>query len=228
MDYTGYMGGAIIGYHNKVGFPQECYNAVGLAQTGWYADRTIQVDLFTPTLIKLAAFTDYDLTVAGEHYCIIQTGNVYIYFNRATSFNADTAEYKDYMVLYQSMTLGSYLFAALLYGQNPYYARTFPGAGTWQAQICGEYINQPSGPDYLLVSIGFGNSLCPGGSAGLVSEPTPPADGQMEPDLSVYAPAGTSIVGGRRDLELSFIDPPPPEHFHKEKREPLYQRLLER
>ncbi|GKY94366.1 hypothetical protein MPSEU_000402500 [Mayamaea pseudoterrestris] len=160
LDYTGYMGGAVIGYHDQVGFPAMCYNAADLWQLGWYSDRTVAVNLFRPTLIKLAAFPDYSKTTAGEHYVVARTGNVYLHYNRAKGYNINTYEYQDALTIYQKISSGSYLFAALSWTGTTAYARTF-AAGTWRAEICDKVDgNGYSTPDYLVVSVGFGNSLC--------------------------------------------------------------------
>ena len=161
LDYTGYMGGAVIGYHDQIGFPAMCYNAPNLWQLGWYSDRTVAVNLFRPTLVKLAAFPDYAKTTAGDSYVVVRTGNVYMHYNRAKGINANTYEYQDALTIYQDISSGSYLFAALSWTGTRAYARTF-SAGTWRAEICDSVAgNGVSTPDYLVVSVGFGNSLCP-------------------------------------------------------------------
>lgn len=126
LDYTGYMGGAIVGYHDKVGFPSMCYNAENYWSLGWHDDRKIEVDLYNPSLVKLAAFVDYDKTTAGREYVIIKAGNIYIHYNRAKGINADTFEYRDNVVFYQGTSMGSFLFASLHYPDKTRYLRTFP------------------------------------------------------------------------------------------------------
>lgn len=154
------MGGAIIGYHDKIGFPAMCYNAANHWSLGWFSDRAVATNLFRPTLIKLAAFADYDKTTAGEHYVVARTGNVYLHYNRAKGINANTYEYKDSLTIYQAISTGSYLFAALSWSGTRLYQRTF-SSGTWRAEICDSvYGDNTYTPDYLVVSIGFGNSLC--------------------------------------------------------------------
>jgi hypothetical protein len=154
------MGGAVIGYHDHTNGPTMCYNAANFWQLGWFADRSITVDLFTPTKLRVAAFVDYDKTIPGE-YVVVRTGNVYIHYNRAKGINAETGEYKDYLTIYQSINEDTFLFATLSYPDKPTYQRTFPGSGTWHAKICARVDegNQYY-PDYMDISIGFGDPLC--------------------------------------------------------------------
>lgn len=159
-DYTGYMGGAVIGYHDKIGFPAMCYNAANHWHLDWFADRAVAANLFRPTLLRLAAFVDYDKTTSGEHYVLARTGNVYMQYNRAKGINADSYEYKDHLTIYQDVSSGSYLFAALSWKGTRSYKRSF-SSGTWHAEICDSISgNGYTTPDHLVISIGFGNSLC--------------------------------------------------------------------
>lgn len=154
------MGGAVISYHNQVGFPAMCFNAVNNWQLGWFEDRALETDLFKPTLVRLAAFADYDKTTAGLDYVLVRSGNVFMHYNRAKRMNSDTYEYQDDLVLYQGIEDGSYLFAALSYPDNPVYTKSFP-QGTWWAEICEKVDGNGNSPDYLTISIGFGtSSLC--------------------------------------------------------------------
>lgn len=137
-----------------------CYNAANHWQLGWFADRAITVDMFKPTLIKIAAFAHYDKTTEGEEYVVVRSGNVYMHYNRATGVNVDTTEYKDHLTIYQAISDGTFLFAALDYETKPLYQRSF-SQGTWHAEICDQVFGDGyNTPDYLLVSTGFGESLC--------------------------------------------------------------------
>jgi len=160
LDYTGYMGGAIISYHDRTGFPAMCFNAANHWQLGWFQDRAIETDLFTPTLVRLAAFVDYDKTTQGLDNVVLRSGNVFMHYNRAKGTNVDTYEYKDHLVIYQNTRDGSYLFAALSYPEKTLYKRSFP-QGTWRAEICDKVEGNLYTPDYLIISVGFGeSSLC--------------------------------------------------------------------
>lgn len=159
-DYTGYMGGAIISYHDQTGFPSMCYNAANHWQLGWYAERSIELDMYTPALVRVAAFADYDKTTAGRDYVVVKSSNVYMHYNRAKGINGNTTEYRDYLTLYQADTDATYLFAALSYPDKPVYERTF-SQGTWHVEICEQVFGDNYyTPDYLLVSVGFGSSQC--------------------------------------------------------------------
>jgi hypothetical protein len=137
-----------------------CYNAENLWNLGWYDDRKTELDLDNPSLLKIAAFVDYDKTTAGREHVLAKAGNIYFHYNRAKGMNKDTYEYQDHLVLYQGTPMGSFLFAALHYPDKPSYDRTFP-QGAFHAEICEQVDGDGSStPDYLVVSIGFGASLC--------------------------------------------------------------------
>lgn len=162
----------MIGYHDQIGFPAMCYNAENLWSLGWYSDRAIETDLYKPSLLKVAAFVDYDKTTAGEEYAVVKSGNIYVSYNRAKGMNEDTYEYKDNLILYQGMKEGSYLFSALSYPNKRIYRRTFP-QGDFHTEICDQVFGDDrTTPDYLLVSIGFGDSLCPRSSRLLLDSRT--------------------------------------------------------
>jgi hypothetical protein len=157
-DYTGYMSGALIGYHDRTGSPSMCYNAPDHWKLGWYSDRSIKVNIYTSTLVRLAAFADYDKASAGE-YVIIRSGNVYMHYNRAKGVNINTGAYKDYLTIYQDNSYGTALFAALSYPGNTVYEQSF-SAGTWHAEICDSIMGNSYTADTLVVSVGFGTSQC--------------------------------------------------------------------
>jgi hypothetical protein len=200
LDYTGYMGGAIVGYHDRVGFPAMCYNAENLWNLGWMDDRAIEVDLRSPRLLRIAAFVDYDRTTAGREHVLAKAGNIYFHYNRAKGMNRDTFEYQDHLVLYQGTSLGSFLFAALQYPDKPRYDRTFP-QGDFHAEICDRVDGDGSTtPDYLLVSIGFGSSLCSQGYQLVGSNSGSDSGGVgTEPTTAPSTPAVPTTTGGRRD-----------------------------
>ncbi len=184
LDYTGYMGGAIIGYHDRIGFPQECYNAANLNELGWFSDKTLVVDMFTPTLVNLAAFVDYDKTQSNsDMHVIVQSQNLFMHYNRAKNQNQNTTEYHDHFTIYQQFSYGTQLFAALHYNDRAVYQHQF-APGTYTAEICDMVMgNGYSTPDYLVVSIGFGASLC--------SEVQKTANSIIPPPVS----ANSSVIG---------------------------------
>lgn len=154
------MGGAIVPSPSQTNWPAMCFNAANHWKLGWYADRAREVDFFEPTLIRLAAFVDYDRTTEGYHDVLIRCANVYMHYNRAKNFNKDTYEYKDHLTIYQTVRDETYLFAALQYPAKTLYERRF-GSMTWRAEICDQIEGDQFSPDHLIISIGFGDSLCP-------------------------------------------------------------------
>jgi hypothetical protein len=75
-DHTGFMSGAIIGVHDKVNFPKQCYNAQNHWDLGWYAAEKMQT--VTPTtqgtLVKVVAFADVATATASADKVLVQTG----------------------------------------------------------------------------------------------------------------------------------------------------------
>jgi len=214
--FLGYMGGAIISYHDRVGFPSMCFNAANNWQLGWFQDRSLETDLFTPTIVRLAAFVDYDKTTSELDYVLVRSGNVFMHYNRAKDFNSDTYEYQDNLVLYQGIPGGSYLFAALSYPDNPVYTKTFP-QGTWWAEICEKVEGNGNGPDYLIISIGFGTeSLCSRHHRASQLDVATPSqntiyDASTGWNSVVIVHRGTT--GSDRDLQ--FVDPTALRHGHQ-------------
>lgn len=175
-DYTGYMGGAMIGYHDQVNYPAECFNAVDLWELGWYSDRSLTVS--SNRLLRLAAYTEYSSTVSGQHYVLLKTSNgLYVYYNRAEGMNAGTYEYGNQVIVYTKGSGGSYLQAHLTPGNNYVY-------GGWRVTVC----SQVSGsPDFMLVSVSTGGSMCGSSPSSVSSEP--------DRSSSSGGSGGFSIVG---------------------------------
>ena len=160
-DFTGYMGAVVSANRDLTSYPAMCFNAVNHWDLDWFHDRITDVDIMKPTLVRVAAFTDYHKTTPGKHFVVVRSGNVYMHYNRASSYNRDTHEYRDHLTIYQKTRDGTYLFAAINYDTNYLFERRFSN-GTWRAEICSEIISRDdSTPDHLVVSVGFGPSLCP-------------------------------------------------------------------
>jgi hypothetical protein len=164
-EYTGAMGGAIVGYHDKLGFPRLCYNAYNNWILGWYHDRTITVNPSNAQLVTLAAFVDYDKSSSNQYVVANVDDQLYMQFNRAKSFNADTYEYKDSLVIVQRIPdgTGTQFIAGLNGASNRSYRGSFSTGATTDTlliEICSWGVGDDNSPDYLTVSVGYGNSLC--------------------------------------------------------------------
>lgn len=175
------MGGSVWGYHNRENFPQTCYNAANHWQLGWYSEFQRTMDENEgPTLIKISAFVDHDLAVPGKDIIVLKVGNFYMQYNRAKGINQDTFEYKDTLVITQeSKSGGATSFVAALDENETLRAEI--GSKPWTAQVCSKHQgNQNSKvPDYLMVSVGFGKSIC--GSASDKQAPVPQTPPKRQP-----------------------------------------------
>lgn len=161
------MGGAIIGYHDKFGYPRLCYNAYNHYLLGWYEDRTIAIDPNFSQIVTLAAFVDYSKASASEYVVAVISDQYYMQFNRAKDFNSDTYEYQDHLVVVHRLAdgTGTKLVTALNGFDESTYTGSFTAGATASMltiEICGWGQGNANRPDYLTVSVGFGQSLCPG------------------------------------------------------------------
>jgi hypothetical protein len=164
-EYTGAMGGAIVGYHDKLGFPRLCFNAYNNWILGWYNDRTITLIPSNTQIITLAAFVDYDKASSSQYVVANIDDQLYLQFNRAKSFNSDTYEYRDNLVVVQRLPdgTGTQFIAGLNGASNRSYRGTFSTGfltDTLVIDICSWGVGGDTSPDYLTVSVGFGASLC--------------------------------------------------------------------
>jgi hypothetical protein len=151
-----------MGYTTSVrNAPRTCFNGVENWQLQWYASNHLYLNANSaPRLIKLVTFVDFDK--AGSNPVVINVANVlYLQYNRAKSFNIDTGEQKDAVTVTRRTPGPSKLIAGLY--ERDYLNRTnFRSANvTLIIQVC-KRVNgtSPTDPDYMLISIGNGKSLC--------------------------------------------------------------------
>lgn len=152
-DKTGYMG-----YGDKrIGYPRKCYNGAKHYQLGWYNDREALVNPFRPSIVKLAAFVDYDKTASDEPV-LLNIGNLFfLQYNRAKSFNIDTEQAADEVTITRERdNEGSKRITDLKEGQT-FRKRNFAGTGKdLVIQVC-ERVDATDlhGVDYMSVSVGL-------------------------------------------------------------------------
>jgi hypothetical protein len=167
-DHTGFMSGAIIGVHDQVNFPKQCYNAQNQWKLKWYEEDTmLSVTPDSPgTLVKVVAFADVAYANAAADKVLVQTGgnlDLYMQYNRAKGFNADTYEYKDKLVIVRDRGDGTVIEATLDKDNESVYTREEDGSSTpLRVEVCAQvYSNNANKPDYLVVGIGYtSSSLC--------------------------------------------------------------------
>jgi hypothetical protein len=171
-DHTGFMSGAIIGVHDKINFPKQCYNAQNHWDLGWYAAdkmETVQPST-TGKLVKIVAFADVATATASADKVLVQTGgnlDLYMQYNRAKGFNEDTYEYKDTLVIVQDNGGGTMIRATLdklsETDNEALYTRQESGNNNpLRIEICEQvYLNSSTKPDYMVVGIGYSSkTLC--------------------------------------------------------------------
>jgi uncharacterized protein (UPF0212 family) len=159
------MSGAIIGVHDKVNFPKQCYNAQNHWDLGWYAAE--KMETVTPTtqvtMVKVVAFADVATATASADKVLVQTGvakDLYMQYNRAKGFNADTYEYQDKLVIVQDMGGGTMIKATLdMDNESVYTVQENGNSKALRIEICQQvYSNNSNQPDYMVVGIGYSTS----------------------------------------------------------------------
>jgi hypothetical protein len=140
------------------GYPQRCFNAQNFWHLGWYEDRSIDIDPVTPTLLKIAAFVDYNKTSSSE-YVGVKVRDLYIHYNRATAFNKDTGEKENMLTVVRVESRGTDLIASL--DERSSIRRIALDDGLLSIEVCNIVSGTISSPDSMIVSIGFGDSQCP-------------------------------------------------------------------
>jgi hypothetical protein len=160
-DYTSYMSAG----HKQTNWPAKSFNAQNHWDLGWYEDRSVSVDpIAAPQLLKIAAFVDYDKTQQGEYVLAeVGLGNLYMQYNRAKGFNRDTEEKADMLTISTKMEDGGTdLVAGLDLDSNTYLAAGFQGSDqNILIEVCHVGVgNNVDRPDYMIVSVGIGPSLC--------------------------------------------------------------------
>ena len=97
----------IMGYASAaVGGPSYCFNGQKNWWLNWYEDRRVEISGQRAWTGKLAAFTDYDETIQGDHVVIVKVGNYYLQYNKAKKFNAGTVGSRNLITITSLMANG--------------------------------------------------------------------------------------------------------------------------
>jgi hypothetical protein len=178
-DYTSYMSAG----HKKTNWPAKSFNAKNHWDLGWYKDRSVSVDpIEAPQILKIAAFVDYDKTQQGEYVIAeVGIGNLYMQYNRAKGFNRDTEEKADMLTISTKTDEGTDLVAGLDLDSNTYLVAGFEGSDQdILIEVCHVGVgNGADQPDYMIVSVGIGPSLC--GQEYTPSIPSPTVSQERDP-----------------------------------------------
>jgi hypothetical protein len=161
-DHTGFMSSAITGVHDTLNFPKQCYNAQNHWNLDWYKAELMQTVNPTtqPTLVKIVAFADVATAEASADRVLVRTGenlDLYMQYNRAKGFNADTYEYQDKLVIVSDNGSGTTIEADLDLANESFYSRQESGnSKPLRVEVCSqEYFTSTNTPDYLMVYIGY-------------------------------------------------------------------------
>jgi hypothetical protein len=163
------MSGAIIGVHDKVNFPKQCYNAQNHWALGWY--KAEKMETVEPSrqgeIVKVVAFADVATATASADKVLVRTGgnlDLYMQYNRAKGFNADTYEYRDQLVIVKDVGGGTMIEATLDMDNESVYTRQESSGNSQplRVEICSQvYKNDSNQPDYMMVGIGYSTvTLC--------------------------------------------------------------------
>ena len=167
-DRTGYMAR---GYRNS-DWPLRCFNGQNNDHLGWYDSRKTSFDPLTsgPKVVDLAAFADYSKPGSVSKNVLINLAdNLYLQYNRAKSFNADTGEMPDQVTVVTNIQEGgSQLMAGLPAGQVYAHANFNNSGRSVYIKACERLDGNDGIADIMSVSIGMDQEApCgPGNSQG--------------------------------------------------------------
>jgi hypothetical protein len=187
-------------------FPARCFNAQNHWHLKWYNNRSLDVDPSLTQVYRVAAFVDYDKTRRSQsEYVLLRVGDLYMQYNRKKSFNYQTGEMPDKIVIVRESRLGTTsLEAGLDVDDRTYFGPENNEGLTLMIQVCNQWNGNDSIPDIIEVSIGYGETACviSGPAETGRPSPSPLTEGPtMEPTLrpSLSAPhertsAPTTII----------------------------------
>ena len=159
-DKTGYMAR---GYRNS-DWPLRCFNGQNNDHLGWYDQRksSFQPINTGPALIDLAAFVDYSKPGSQSSPVLIDLADkLYLQYNRAKTFNADTGEMPDQItVVTEPQQGGSQLVAGLSAGQVFSYNNFDNSGRSVYIKACERRDGNGGTADIMRVSIGM-DSVAP-------------------------------------------------------------------
>jgi hypothetical protein len=112
------MGGSLVGFDDRERFPLKCYDAGNHLTAQWFASntRTVNSPGGERSLIKLAAFTDYN-SVASQPatysvVAVVANTKIAMQYNRKKAHNIDTNLYPDQVVIVDSSSADRNSFLA--------------------------------------------------------------------------------------------------------------------
>jgi len=126
----------------------------------------------------MGGFVDY-VDTAPDEYIIVQAGDLFLHFNRAVEFNKDSAEMTDSIVIVRERSDGTDLLNGLGVGDS--HSESIGGEDV-TIEVCSVYTRRGSNAVYMLLSIGYGDSLCRTASGAIPNlTPSPTSRPTLEP-----------------------------------------------
>ena len=198
-DFTGYMSAG----YQQLHWPAKCFNPQNHWHLGWFEDRSRSIYPLQheqPELVNVAAFVDYDQTLhsgdGAEYDVLVRVGDdLFLQYNRAKSFNRDTGEKRDMITIVQQMgNTGTDLIAGLDATTRWFEIPNFQGSKhSLVFDVCrvvngGGMDTDIDQPDYMVVSIGIGSSLCDQQPTAVSTRPTV----DQQPETEGAMPSGTT------------------------------------
>jgi hypothetical protein len=207
------MGSAI----QKQWYPQKCYDPHNYWILGWHEEKSRVVSPSDTTLYKVAAFVDMEKAYHDEYVLLNihdedENVDFYLQYNRAKSFNAETGELGDTIVLVEEQEQGTNLLAGL--GPHQRFIKTV-GTKTLIIEACRAIPGSINTPDIMHVSIGYDKSLCPtlqpSGRPTLAPTLQPTREPTPFPTLqTVPEPARQPVSDSDHNSNVSLQPTPPP------------------
>lgn len=203
-DKTCYMG-----WSYKVrGWPALCFNAKKNWQTGWFADRSIEINVTEGVWSgKVATFVDYDKT-QEEEYVVIKVGTtLYFQYNRAKGMNAQTYDHPDELVIVESGAEGTKLIGGLdgqHFNTTIFQFNNFEDTNkTLFIAVCNRYLgNNRTDADYYHISVGLDTIDC---DVSTPSSEAPSLSPSTSPSTSPSASRNEVIVSGEQEIDRGQI-----------------------
>jgi hypothetical protein len=194
-DATGIMGFS----YQQTNWPQRCFDGPSNRILGWYDEMEHDAVAATPgssKLIKLAAIVNYDKADKKNQPVLVNLSDeLFLQYNRATSFNVDTGEMQDTVTISRLLSTGE---SDLLAGLGPgtsFEQKDFMGSGkTLVIRACEAIVGNDKFPDAMITSVGLGQADC----------------GAQQPEAPTQVPFQMPVATPTRDpvQQLSPTSPP--------------------
>lgn len=140
--------------YSEFGWPRKAFNAHKHWISSWFSDRSVEAfPDQAPVVGNLLSFVDYgNEAVQANDVVVLRAGNLYLHYNRAKGYNADTpSAYGDRVVVTESagdLEVSNFV-AALSSGQSYFYPN-FSGMDTLVIEVCDQLTGDY---DYAVVSL---------------------------------------------------------------------------